>query len=286
MSASRTAEPVVWRGALIGAALFFSLSLLVCFWVLERPPALIWLASAFALAGALVGHLGMRNSGHVVGASCGLALGLLAGAVIGDEIGGYIPVDEPGMASSTTAEGQPMQIAGPTLDGALFDIKEWQGKFVLVDFWATWCPPCVAEIPNVKKAYDRFHKDGFEVIGVSLDERRESLAQFVKKHEMPWPQIIFEDPSQLKWDSPLARKFEIRAIPAMFLLDGEGRIISAVPSGEKLMPMLEQAINGVRIGLFPMGLFLGACLGGYAGIQIGEFMARLLRRKRNPLANA
>jgi thiol-disulfide isomerase/thioredoxin len=284
MIASRTPESVNWRGALIGAALFLGLSLLVHFTGLENPPPLPWLASAFALAGALIGHLTLRNAMHLVGAAIGMAIGLFTGAIVGDAVGGYIPVEQPEAASPGTREGQPLEIAGPTLDGGSFDVKDWHGKIVLVDFWATWCGPCVAEIPNVKKVYNRYHKDGFEVVGVSLDENPENLAAFVKKHELAWPQIIFPDPAQRKWDSPLVRRYDIHGIPAMFLLDREGKIASRDIDGERLASLVEQLHTGVRVGLFPMGLFIGACIGGYAGIQLGGFVERAVRRKRVPSA--
>ena len=82
MSAPQTSETVQWRGAIIGAAFFFALSLLVRFYVLDYPPALLRLAAAFTLAGALVGHLGMRTTSCIVGPVFGMALLLLVGAIV------------------------------------------------------------------------------------------------------------------------------------------------------------------------------------------------------------
>jgi thiol-disulfide isomerase/thioredoxin len=286
MSASPTVEKVSWRGAVIGGVLFFGMSLLVRYWVLESPPALVWLVSTFTVAGALVGHLGLRSSAHIICATCGLALGLFIGSVIGDEPGRYMPVEEPEAVSSKALAGQQMEIEGPILGGGQLNVKDWQGKIVLVDYWATWCPPCVAEMPRVKKAYDRFHKDGFEIVGVSLDEDSERLAEFVKKHGMAWPQIIFENSSDRGWNSPLARKYDIHGIPAMFLLDKEGRVISTSIRDENPLAMLEQLMTGVRVGLFPMGLFIGACIGGFAGTRIGDYLGQFVKRKPKPSAIA
>ncbi|HEY7428499.1 MAG TPA: tetratricopeptide repeat protein, partial [Gemmataceae bacterium] len=74
---------------------------------------------------------------------------------------------EPGVLAAPPVQvGQELDLAGPTVQGDKFDLKQLRGKVVLIDFWATWCGPCVAEMPNVKRVYDRYHKDGFEVVGV------------------------------------------------------------------------------------------------------------------------
>ena len=88
--------------------------------------------------------------------------------------------------------GHPMQISGTLLDGKPFDQKSLAGKVVLVDFWATWCGPCVAEIPNVLEQYEKYHAQGFEVVGISLDQDREALEKFVEERKIPWP-ILFEE---------------------------------------------------------------------------------------------
>ena len=101
-------------------------------------------------------------------------------------------------------------------------LENFKGKIVLIDFWATWCGPCVAELPNVLAAYEKFHAKGFEVVGISLDQSRDALTAFIKEKNMAWPQYF----DGLGWKSKLGTQYGIQSIPATFLLDGEGKIIA------------------------------------------------------------
>jgi thiol-disulfide isomerase/thioredoxin len=134
--------------------------------------------------------------------------------------------------------GHPMEISGTLLNGKPFDQKSLAGKVVLVDFWATWCGPCVAEIPNVLEQYEKYHKDGFEVIGISLDQEREALEKFVTEQKLPWP-ILFEEPKGDGWQHPLATFYGISGIPTVILIGRDGNVITLDARGEKLGERLD-----------------------------------------------
>jgi thiol-disulfide isomerase/thioredoxin len=134
--------------------------------------------------------------------------------------------------------GHPMEINGTLLNGKPFDQKTLAGKVVLVDFWATWCGPCVAEIPNVLEQYEKYHKDGFEVVGISLDQERETLEKFVTEQKLPWP-ILFEEPKGDGWQHPLATFYGISGIPTVILIGRDGNVITLDARGEKLGERLD-----------------------------------------------
>jgi thiol-disulfide isomerase/thioredoxin len=108
------------------------------------------------------------------------------------------------------------------LNGQPLALANFKGKVVLIDFWATWCGPCVAELPNVLAAYEKYHDKGFEIIGISLDQSRDALTAFIKEKNMKWAQYF----DGLGWKNKLSEQNGIQAIPATFLLDGEGKIIA------------------------------------------------------------
>jgi thiol-disulfide isomerase/thioredoxin len=116
--------------------------------------------------------------------------------------------------------GKPLALHFTALDGRDVDVSKLKGKVVLIDFWATWCGPCVAELPHVKEAYDKNHPKGFEIIGVSLDQEKANLTEFVSSHNMDWPQYF----DGLGWENKFAGQFGITSIPAMWLVDKKGNL--------------------------------------------------------------
>jgi peroxiredoxin len=125
------------------------------------------------------------------------------------------------------------------LRGRPLTISQFKGQVVLVDFWATWCRPCLAELPNVKAAYEKFHDKGFEIVGISLDSERETLDRFLEKEAMTWPQTT----DGRGWDSRLVRQYGIMSIPATYLLNREGRIVATDLRGEDLENELSKLLG-------------------------------------------
>jgi peroxiredoxin len=124
------------------------------------------------------------------------------------------------------------------LTGKPLSIAGLKGKVVLVDFWATWCGPCVAELPNVLAAYKKHHDAGFEIVGISLDSDRAKLDSFIEKKEMPWPQFF----DGKGWENKLGQKYGVNSIPATYLLDREGKIIATNLRGDALEAAVEKAL--------------------------------------------
>jgi len=121
--------------------------------------------------------------------------------------------------------GKPVELAGTTADGAKFDLSQYKGKVVLVDFWATWCGPCVAALPELKKTYEKYHPKGLEVVGVSLDSELKDLTDFVEKEKIAWVNLIGEEKDGgIKF--PLAEKYGIVGIPTQFLLGKDGKVVA------------------------------------------------------------
>jgi thiol-disulfide isomerase/thioredoxin len=125
-----------------------------------------------------------------------------------------------GIHKSQERVGKPVDLAFTATDGRKVDLAQMKGKVVLIDFWATWCGPCVSEIPNVVAAYERLHPKGFEIVGISFDQEADALKAFTRKHKMAWPQFFDGE----GWKNRFGTEFGIRSIPAMWLVDKKGNL--------------------------------------------------------------
>jgi len=175
------------------------------------------------------------NSGTRYSLSLGIAAALLLCAA---------PSKAADQRSAFSAGQTAPSFAAATLDAKKVKFPgDYKGKIVLLDFWATWCPPCRAEIPNVAAAYQKYHSKGFEILGVSLDQPKAEakLAQFTHDHNMPWPQIY----DGQNWGAAVAVKYGVQAIPCPILVDGDtGVILAEGPGalGDNLDSALEKGL--------------------------------------------
>ncbi len=129
--------------------------------------------------------------------------------------------------------------SGVRLDGSELKLADYKGKVVLLDFWATWCGPCVAELPNVVKTFEKYRDKGLEIIGISLDNSKDDLTAFLKEHEgVTWP-ILFDGKS---WQGKIAQAYGVEAIPFALLIDGDGVIQARDLRGAKLDQAVESLL--------------------------------------------
>ena len=139
--------------------------------------------------------------------------------------------------------GKPFVVEGVRPDGAPFDWTPYQGKVVLVDFWASWCRPCLEEFPNIAKQYQAYRDKGFEVVGVNLDDDAAECERFLSSQGLPWTTVRTADPNAKGFDNPLAVRCGIEAIPFMLLLNKEGIVVATHTRGEELGQRLAELLG-------------------------------------------
>lgn len=121
-------------------------------------------------------------------------------------------------------------------EGRKVSLSDLRGRIVLLDFWASWCGPCLAEVPNLKAIYEKHHDKGLEILGVSLDEKDTAWKAAIEKKGLNWRHV-----SSLKgWKCPVAQRYKVTGIPRMYIIDAQGKIIAQDLRGEKLARKMDE----------------------------------------------
>jgi peroxiredoxin len=143
-----------------------------------------------------------------------------------------------------------LEFKAKTLDGKAVNFPaSYKGKIVMLDFWATWCGPCIGEMPNVIDAYNKYHDKGFEILGISLDNEKSlpGIQKFMTEHKMAWPQVA----DGKYWDAEIAKLYVVQSIPAAYLIDGDtGEVLAEGNAirGEGLAKAIEAALAKKKLG--------------------------------------
>jgi thiol-disulfide isomerase/thioredoxin len=138
--------------------------------------------------------------------------------------------------------GKTFVLSGVTPAGKPFQWSKYKGKVVLVDFFATWCGPCRAELPNIARNYEAYHRHGFDVVSVSLDRDRSALDEFLDKEKHPWT-VLLDNTEAAGTEKSMATYYGIFGIPQQILVGRDGKVVTLAARGERLGRELERLLG-------------------------------------------
>ena len=135
--------------------------------------------------------------------------------------------------------GKTLQFEGISADGKKFDLADYKGKVVLIDFWATWCAGCMQEMPNIKSAYEKYNKKGFEVVAVSVDQDMNVLQEYLSKENPPWKVVADKHPKAKK---SIGAQCHVSSLPTFILIDRDGKVAVINCRGSQLAPAIKKLL--------------------------------------------
>jgi peroxiredoxin len=193
-------------------------------------------ARKLALIGALAGfQQGKSNAGFLA---------------MSEKYSKEFPLDNPALLSqlsqqagrmrATTIGAEAPEIEMQTPEGNTMKLSELRGKYVLIDFWASWCGPCRRENPNVKKVYAKYKDKGFEILGVSLDRSKDRWLKAIEADDLPWPHVS----DLMQWKNEAAQTYGVSSIPYTVLVDPKGKIVATRLRGPSLEAKLAEVFGG------------------------------------------